>query len=136
MKVTRPIIALALVVLMHGVVSRVGASEETQPVVLNGLPSYRVTASAGEAGHSELTESERFEFRILITKRGNDYLWASRDGRRLLHSESGIFHYFIDPKGAGYVKVTSLADGVLYYEHMSLGMDTITYWGVTDALNP
>lgn len=115
-------------------------------VVLNGLPTVRVTSSSDSTVRETLPESKQHEFRILITKNGEDYIWVTRDNRQLIHTKSGVHDLFIDPRGGGYIKVLdqeflpeSMQDSraqILYMEHLSLMLTTITYWGVAESFNP
>lgn len=108
-------------------------------VVLDGVPSVRVDSDGAQAKLTTLKEAERAKARVLIVRSEGKYWWATRENRELIHRESGVHHYFIDPRGGGYVKVydpfalpESLrgpGDKVLFYEHVSLGLMTITYWG-------
>ena len=114
--------------------------------VLSGLPTVQVTSSSDSTFSTILSTSKQQEYRVLIAKRGTDYIWVTRDNRRLIHTESGAFHLFTDPLGGGYVKVfdqTSLPGSFrdprarfLYLEHMSMWLTTTTYWGVAETFNP
>lgn len=130
------------------IVSQASAQRE---VVLNGLPLFRATCTAGDCKTERLTESQRNEFRVLITRADGEYSWDTRENRALIHRVSGIFHELIAPGGAGYLKVLdqrNLPDPlkllteefagakVLYYEHIHSFFTTITYWGSAEEFNP
>jgi len=90
-----------------------------------------------------LTREQQAQYGIVILKRGNSYFWASREMKPLIHSLSGAFHYFIEPNGGGYIKVFDRRllmeeknPRFLYLEHVTLWMQTITYWGTADAFSP
>jgi len=113
-------------------------------VVLHATPTSKVDSSSGATLRKPLSESEAQEARLLIVKRDGRYVWASRDGRTLVHTTSGAFHYFIDPNGAGLIKLVdqsvfgSLADPgppVQYFEFLSLGLGTITYFGTASSFS-
>lgn len=116
-------------------------------LVLQGTPSSRTTSSDEGSTDEILTESQKNEFRLLIAKVGDDYFWVSREQRLLDHYESGTFHYFVDPTGGGYIKVfdqSVLPDFMrdptklrfLYMEHLSLWLQTTTYWGGAESFEP
>jgi len=116
-------------------------------LVLQGTPSSRTTSSSEGSTDETLTEAQKNEFRLLITKLGDEYIWASREQRQLIHYESGVFHYFVNPQGGGYIKVydqNTLPDSmrdptkprIVYLEHLSLWLQTTTYWGSAEAFEP
>ncbi len=112
-------------------------------VVLSGIPTVRVTSSSESTSSKDLSDAERQEYGVVIVKRGDEYFWASRDNRRLVHSASGAFHYFVSPEGSGYIKVGDPKllmekgkTGFLYMEHVHLLFTIITYWGTADRFNP
>ncbi len=118
------------------------ASPATPQEVLSVRPTVKVESNAASTQRFQLSDAEQEEFRVVITTRDGRYYWISREGRELIHHRSGVFHYFIDPTGGGYVKVVdtgllpeSLRDPgprVQYLEHVTLGLHTITYWGASE----
>jgi len=114
------------------VVVAAGSTAWAQEVlVLNARPSRVCITSPTEGACEALPESKSFEYQLVLARDGKGYLWKSRGGRKLVRVASGIFDYFIEPGGAGYVKVAGLCAGgrAQYLEHMSLGLETYTYWG-------
>lgn len=117
-----------------------------EQLVFNAIPLTRVTSSADSTARESLSESESYEYRVLITKEGNNYLWATRENRYLLHTISGVFHLFIDSRGGGYIKILdsdllpkSLRDQgprYRYMEHMTMHLGSITYWGAAERFEP
>lgn len=105
-------------------------------VVLNGLPLVQATCSIEDCKHFTLSESQRLESRVLITKKNNKYLWASRGNRELTKSQSGAFTIFTETSGAGYIRIAKAGDKVLYTEHMGLALETISYWGIANDFIP
>ncbi len=118
------------------------ASPGLAQTVLSARPTVKVESNAASTQRFQLSDAEQEEFRVVITTRDGRYYWISREGRELMHHRSGVFHYFIDPTGGGYVKVVdtdllpeSLRDPgprVQYLEHVTLGLGTITYWGASE----
>ena len=123
------------------------AAPVTAQVVLNAAPTVRVVSGDAATERTVLSEGEQEEFRVVITTRNGRYFWASREGAELVHSTSGAFHWFWDPGGGGSVKIldqellqpAALRDPelprFLYMEHLTLWLDTITYWGSADTFN-
>lgn len=115
-------------------------------VVLAGRPTTKVQSDAAESIRSTLSPSESGEFRVEIVKRKGRYFWATREGRELSHSQSGVYHIFREATGPGYIRVVDQAaipepmrlpgPRIQYYEHMALGLVTITYWGTSDSFSP
>jgi hypothetical protein len=111
--------------------------------VLDAKPTARVVAGDRTTKHSQLSEDEQTEYRILIVRTGGRYFWVTRQNRELDHRVSGAFHYFIDPLGGGYIKVLdtralpeSLRDPgprFHYMEHLVTWLNTITYWGASET---
>ena len=112
------------------------ATAEAQCVVLNAVPLSRVDAGPQSTSRSTggLTSSL-----VTIIKAGEDYYWATRENRVLFLNRGAGYDTFIDPRGGGSVKVDS--SGIMqprgsFFEHVHLGMDTITYWGLSPAYDP
>lgn len=118
----------------------------SQPVVLDAKPTTQVVSDANSTTRFVLSKADQDEFRVRIAKKGNQYIWVSRENAVLVHRSSGAVHYFIDPTGAGYIKVFDTfnvpkfarAPGprYKYMEHLSQVLVTITYWGATDVFEP
>ncbi len=128
----KKIIIFSLFVLMFGKISYA----QDQTIVLNGLPLIQNKASFENSSNAKMTESQSNEYRLLIIKHGDNYFWASRNNKQLILRISGAFHIFIEPGGAGYIKIMNSDEGALYMEHMSIGLQTVTYWGMASSFNP
>lgn len=112
-------------------------------VVLDGLPVSRTDSDARTTRRMALAAPEREKSRVRIEREGDRFFWKTREGRELVHHVSGVFHYFVDPTGSGYVKVCEAKDlppkdrpkqgRYVFFEHVGLGLTTITYWGVTET---
>ena len=134
----RKITIIFLFFFLHGLVVQSYADE----TVISGLPTIKVVSSADGTFSHTLSDSESQKNGLLITKKNGEYYWESRGNRKLIHTRSGAFDLFIDPKGGGYIKVVDQkflmekdTKGVIYFEHMSLLMGTITYWGKATGIN-
>lgn len=109
--------------------SRYSNGQSASTVVINGLPAKKVMSDIDGTESVILSEKERLSYRLLITKKGKKYVWASRENKELIFSQNGAFYDFVEPNGRGYIRV-SIADGkCLYMEHLILGFKNITYWG-------
>ncbi|WP_027186377.1 hypothetical protein [Desulfovibrio inopinatus] len=132
------VIVLPLCLIVH--------TAAAQNIVIDGLPSQKASASATEARLDALDATQSQDFRLKIIKSDGQYLWASRGNKPLSHVVSGVFHIFYDTTGGGYVKIIDWAPlppsmkknntGVSYFEFISSGMKTITYFGSADSFTP
>jgi hypothetical protein len=109
-------------------------------------PSTKVESGPDGTQHFALTTVQAQKFAVTIIRRGDRYFWASRENRELKHVVIGIYHYFIDLQGGGYVKVEdqsllseSMRDpgpSIRYLEQVTLGLGTLTYWGSAEQFSP
>ena len=103
---------------------------QSSSTVVNGLPMKKVMSDIEGTESVTVPEKERLSYRLLITKKDKQYVWASRENKELIFSQNGAFYDFVEPNGRGYIRV-SIADGkCLYMEHLTLGFKNITYWGI------
>ena len=120
---------------------------QAQTLVLNGLPTSKVESSSAATEREVLAQAKQLEARVLITKDGGNYVWASRGNRPLVYRMSGVVHVFVEAGGAGYIEVidqNALPEAmrakdkprVLYKEHIRSMLSSITYWGGSDAFAP
>ncbi len=100
-------------------------------VILNGLPIVKVMSDIEGTEHVQLSKEDQWNYRLEIVKKGNKYYWASRENRELHFSKSGQFYNFIEQDVAGYIRAVKTENGVLYMEHLTLGLKNITYWGLS-----
>ena len=108
---------------------------QSSSTVVNGLPMKKVMSDIEGTESVTVSEKERLSYRLLITKKGKQYVWASRDNKELIFSKNGAYYDFVEPNGRGYIRV-SITDGkCLYMEHLTLGFKNITYWGVGEECN-
>ncbi len=120
-----------------------GSAYAEEIIVFSGYPASKIESGFDNTAQSNLTEEQAIEYRVLIIKRDGKYYWASRDNKELVHFQSGIAHWFISPTN-GYIKIidpTLVAGGqdpaqFVYMEHVTLILETITYWGAGDELAP
>ena len=108
----------------------VSFSQNSATVVISGLPIKKDMSDIEGTEQVNLSKSEQWNYRLEIVKKGNKYYWASRENKELLFSRSNEFYNFVEPNAAGYIRIAKTESGVLYMEHLTLGMKNITYWGV------
>ena len=122
------------------------ASRAFAEPVFDATPTVKVESGEGGTSRLLLSEPDRTKYRVTITRRGSRYFWTSREDRELAHHVSGAFHYFIEPRGGGYIKdfdthmlPESMRDPgprFRYMEHLTQWLGTITYWGASDEFRP
>ena len=123
-----------------------GHTEGQSRVVLDATPATRVTADQSSSEREVLTPEQREENRIVIEWDGESYRWRTREDRILVYNFALAFHTFVDPRGGGWVKVLDQSEfpealrfegqDVQFYESVSSGLTTLTYWGVADSFDP
>ena len=108
-----------------------------EEIVIEGIPIRRTSSSVEDNISDTITGEAQINHKLVITKSGNDYIWFSREKKRLKYSKRGIFHYFVNPEGSGYIKITKTKDNTyVYMEHMNIRLKTVTYWGYADRFEP
>lgn len=115
----------------------VSAADERE--VFFGLPTTKYEVSVDDSQRNKLTSDDSTKNAVRIVKIGDDYIWKTRENRKLIYSYAGYgdFHYFIDPMSNGYVKIARTPTGkVMFLEHIGLGMVTITYFGSAQSFTP
>lgn len=137
--------ALRTVVLILGLFGLVPVAVAAGRVVLDATPTVRIDSDPEHTRRTVLSGPARLEGRVLVVEREGRYYWATRQNRELLRAPSGgAAHYFIDPTGGGYVKVVDVRGmpgpkrtaAFEFYEHVGLGMGTITYFGTAKTFEP
>jgi hypothetical protein len=81
----------------------------------------------------KVPRSEAEKRRLLITREGDRYFWASRDNTPLYRLDSGDYVTYIAATGVGYVRVLDPAKArgrkVTYMEHLTVQLGSVTYFG-------
>jgi hypothetical protein len=139
-------LALAVFLLLLGSARTTAAAQER--VVLDGFPDSYAYADRDTTGREVIPPAEREGSRVTIVERSGEFFWVTRENRQLIHAPSGLYHYFIDPRGGGYVKVLDQTDlppesisrqpgpDVQFMEQVTLQLGTITYWGGASRWSP
>ena len=107
-----------------------------QEVVFRGTPTLRVLTTHENEARQTIEPAAAEKSACVITKKGKRFYWASRDNAEMMRTESPTFTYFVHAGGSGYVKVFKGDPRVPnppadYVEHISMGFQTMTYWGKT-----
>lgn len=122
------------------------AAAAADDVVVTAIPTSRVLSTSASTERHKMSDEEQTKALLVIQKTSNGYRWASRENRELVMRRSGAFAYFIDLSGGGYIKTAvdrgaaaliddSCKDGFAYFEHVSMGVATLTYWGCAAEVN-
>jgi hypothetical protein len=95
------------------------------------LPSYKVQTEEFTE-RFELNNKDSQEYKVIIDKINGNYYWKTRENKQLIKRASGIFDVYYASDGSGYIKIENYnIDGERrYLEHVHLGLQTITYYGV------
>ena len=120
-----------------------GDSHAKPEIVFSGKPLLKISEMGIERSASKLSPTEQIKYRVVITQEGNKYFWRSRVNKPLTRSVSGGYTTFHATDGSGYIRIQSRdATDFLkskvpvydynYMEHLLLGLNTITYYGVSD----
>lgn len=105
-------------------------------LILSGAPDIQTKSTVEESVRIEMDSVKKKNHRVIIIKDGEEYIWESRERRKLIRSTHGPFILFIDPTGGGYIKVAPSEGKMIYMEHLSQGLNTFTYWGVVEHFEP
>lgn len=106
-------------------------------LALSGIPDIQTKSTMDETIRIEVDSVKKKGLRVVIVKEGDQYYWETRDRRKLTRTTQGNMILFLDPTGGGYIKVAPTPDGkAIYMEHLSQGLETFTYWGVVEHLEP
>lgn len=113
---------------------------QAEETVFIGYPDIRHSCASFEnVVTDKITGEARNEYKCIITKDENEYYWSSRGNKKLVYNISGTYHIFTSSDGSGYIKIVDeyYIDKTQkqsnrkfrYFENMSIGLQTITYWG-------
>lgn len=142
-RATMVVVRLFTLLIFLQILALLGSYSHADVVVISGRPLTKVESSSKGTKQFSLNPEQQSEYGLIILKRGDSYFWASREMKPLTHSVSGAFHYFINPNGGGYIKVVDRRllmeeknPRFLYMEHLTLWMQTLTYWGAAEEFSP
>jgi len=95
---------------------------------LEGIPSTLVTSDSDGTQTVPLSRDEAAKNRVLVTIVNGRFYWANRENRPLELGPSGSFTYLFNGP-VGYIKFSRFGNKILYMEHASVFLTTLTYWG-------
>lgn len=112
-------------------------------VEFEGVPVVRVGLNDGQAETAAVPPGKAAEFRVVITRDGDQYFWASRKNIPLVKTESGAYVTYVATTGAGYIRVLApfmremhaklpreeRLHEFVYMEHMTATLGSVTYYG-------
>lgn len=102
-----------------------------------GIPTVRVVASGTNPLSKILTAKEKDEYVCRIVADDGRLLWASRENKELIEWDSFAYTFYMAKDGSGLIKVvkdkTIALQDYDYFEQLSLGLTTFTYWGERGA---
>jgi hypothetical protein len=105
----------------------------TSVTALEGRPTVIVTSDGEGTERRVLTAEEARRNRLRVTVIDGRFFWASRENRPLGLTTSGAFSYLTGGPGS-YVKFARYGTRIVYMEHATILLSTITYWGELDVL--
>jgi len=92
---------------------------QAETIVFEGTPLVRNLSSAEETKNEQIQGESQINYKLIISKEGDEYIWFSREKKKLTRIRSGAFDYFVNPEGSGYIKIAKDENGkYLYMEHM------------------
>jgi len=110
-----------------------GANAAAADTEFEGTPETRVEVTLGATTSEAVPRAEREKRRVVITREGDQYFWASRNNTPLYKLDSGDYVTYVAATGVGYVRVLSarkaIGRKVTYMEHLTVQMGSITYFG-------
>ena len=89
------VLLLGTFILFVVVMSFNQSNGQSSSTVVNGLPMKKVMSDIEGTESVTVSEKERLSYRLLITKKDKQYVWASRENRELIFSQNGAFYDFV-----------------------------------------
>jgi len=103
-------------------------------VVLVGRSIVKIEASIGKCERSELAANEIRNHPIKIEKRNGVYFWSSQENRKLHRHFTNAIELFVAVDGYGSIRIMREGDALAFHETITVGMDTVIYYGITTTL--
>lgn len=112
-------------------------------VVFEGYPVKKIETNENSSNVSVLSKEKSTEYKVVITKEGENYYWATRGNLQVVPMQSGFYITFLAVNGTGYVRTLApearnifkqlpaeeQQKQFLYFEHLVHQMGSITYYG-------
>jgi len=129
----KPVIVLLGLLVGFGSCVESVRSEEIE--IFRGVPDVKYEITKEASNRDKIKGDKQKSLEVIITKRGDEYYWKSRENRKLILSKAAgsPICYFIDPSGGGSIKVitpsAATSDDIEYIEQISLLGASIQYHG-------
>lgn len=110
-----------------------GHAEEIE--IFRGVPEVKYEITKESSTRDKIKGDMQKSLEVVITKRGEEYYWKSREDRKLIlaRTAGSPVCYFIDSSGGGSIKVitpsAATSKGIEYIEQISLLGSSIQYFG-------
>ncbi|MGI0014656.1 MAG: hypothetical protein ACREBU_14635 [Nitrososphaera sp.] len=112
-------------------------------IEFEGLPLVKIELGDAKATTTAVPPEKAGEYRVVITREGNQYFWKSRKNLPLVKTESGGYVTYTATTGAGYVRVLApfmremlkqlpreeREREYVYMEHLTITLGSVTYYG-------
>jgi hypothetical protein len=110
-------------------------------IEFRGTPKVKISEGGTTRNVEALNTDKAGNTECLIVKRGEKYLWASRENLQLARIESGSFITFIAMNGSGWIRtinpefktiastMSATEASFDYVEHLMIGLRSVTYFG-------
>jgi hypothetical protein len=112
-------------------------------IIFEGYPVTKFETNGIESIEHVLGSSDGMEYKVQITKQGENFYWATKGNVQLHPVISGVYVTYIAINGAGYVRTyseqmmrlynslpeTQKQTELTYMEHLTHQIGTITYYG-------
>ena len=112
-------------------------------IFFEGYPVTKFEINGTESTKVALDRSDRLEYKVLITREGDNFYWATRNNLQLYPVTSGVYITYLAVNGAGYVRnfnpemmrqYNSLPESqekneFTYMENMAHQMGSMSYYG-------
>ena len=112
-------------------------------IIFEGYPVTKFETNGVESAKNVLSSSDGMEYKVEITKQGENFYWATRGNVQLHPITSGVYVTYLAVNGAGYVRTyneqmmrlyNSLPESqkqteLIYMEHLTHQIGSITYYG-------
>lgn len=129
----KPKVALAGLLAGYMGFAAYGYAEEIE--IFRGVPEVKYEVTKEASNRDKIKGEKQKSLEVVITKRGEEYFWKSREERKLILSRAAgsPVCYFIDPSGGGSIKVitpsTATSKDIEYLEQISLLGASVQYFG-------
>lgn len=108
-------------------------SEEIE--IFRGVPEVKYEVTKETSNRAKIKGDKQKTLEVVITKRGEEFFWKSREDRKLILSRTSgsPVCYFTDPSGGGSIKVitpsATTSKDIEYIEQISLLGSSVQYFG-------